>query len=233
MLFFIVSLASLFVGNSLQEVRIFRRCRLDTSLSLKVRSIDSTPNPLSFKLGLDEFILSSTNKIGQTFQVPTPECPEAIKQVLGLEGIESVYVMPDWIAINKLPAQIHSWNVLLPLCVAALGGAVKDSEAQVALNRLETSTMKPLSTVHDETSSSTDNQICATIRMQASNGIPIQIEASDGLMVKRRPLSPRFASAMETLITTMENRGGDNKMMFLKGRSWIPKVSRTYIVPHM
>ena len=157
------------------------------------------------------------------------------KQILTLSGIESVYVMPDWIAVNKLPANIHSWDVLLPLCVVALGGPVKGSDAQDALNRLENSRMKPpaamsqsQSTLQGDISSSTDNQICATIRMQASNGIPIQVEASNGLVVKRQPLSPRFATAMETLITTMEGRGGDNKMMFLKGRSWIPKVTQTY-----
>ena len=230
-LFLFVFVASLFVGNSLplpQRSKFSRR--LITSISLKVRSIESTPNPLSFKLGLDEFILSSTNKIGQTFQAATPDCPEPIKQILALSGIESVYVMPDWVAVNKLPSNIHSWDVLLPQCVLALGGTVKDSDAQDSLIRLENSRLKPLtpSTFQSEISSSTDNQICATIRMQASNGIPIQVEASNGLMVKRQPLSPRFASAIETLITTMEGRGGDDKMMFLKGRSWFPKVTRIH-----
>lgn len=186
--------------------------QIKTDLSA-VKSIVSTPNPLSFKLELDHVILSGC---GQTFQFANEEgCPEVVCNILGFNGVESVYTMPDWVCINKLPGESHSWNDLLPLCVAALGGPSIGSEALDALDRLNMNNEKRLST--ESALVISDNQISATIRLQASNGIPIQIEASDGLTTKRQALSQRFSTIMEEFISQKST----GKMQFFEGRTWV------------
>ena len=180
-----------------------------------VKSIESTPNPLAFKLGLDQQIVLGP---GQTFgKVHIEDCPEEIKFVLANSGIESVYAMSDWVCVNKLRSDSHSWNELLPFCVEAFGGAVEGSDAFESLKLLETSQQPLLYTA------ASDEQISATIRIQSSNGIPIQVEASNGLKTKRQALSQRFANTMEAFITkddgTDNSRNGKDK--FFAGRSWL------------
>lgn len=177
--------------------------------SLKaVESIESTPNPSSFKISLDRPILSG---LGQTFvKVDQIGCPEAINTILKISGIESVYAMPDWICITKLSKNSYNWGDILPECVAALGGASATSNILNFLNRFS---------LQPDYASQESDQLCIQIRLQLSNGIPIQLEASDGILTKRQALSPRFASAMNTFITADESKGG-GKMKFFEGRCW-------------
>ena len=203
-----------------------------------VKSIDSTPNPLSFKLSLDQLILSGP---AQTFLSKFQEgCPESVQNILALEGMDSVYVMPDWVCVNKLPASKYSWDELLPLCVTALGGVVDRSEAYDVLNKLLLSKEKTLLMSDQKINSSDSNSdsdsdefLSIAIRMQLSCGIPIQIEASNGITIKRQALSTRFATAMDTFINKGTEDGGDksvnkdkmknDKMKFFEGRKWVPR----------
>ena len=192
------------------EVRRSLLPKRRTSLEA-VQSIESTPNPSSFKISLDEPILSGS---GQTFlEVDRNGCPEAINAILRINGIESVYAMPDWICVTKLSKNSYNWGDILPECVIALGGASATSDIVNFLNRISI----PPSIVCQET-----DQLCIQIRLQLSNGIPIQLEASDGILTKRQSLSPRFASAMNTFITIDESKRG-GKVKFFEGRSWTPR----------
>jgi hypothetical protein len=131
LLYFIPYIDGFFL-DSLSNYRS-KLSREDTCLSA-VRKIESTPNPLSFKLDLDQVILSGP---GQTFYSPSQEgCPESVKAILLLKGIENVYAMPDWVCVNKLPSNSYPWDEVLPLCVSTLGGVLANSEASEALNRL-------------------------------------------------------------------------------------------------
>jgi Scaffold protein Nfu/NifU N terminal/HEAT repeats len=216
--FICILLASLVYYSSVSSIRSkshveFRRsCLPHRRSSLQaVQSIESTPNPSSFKISLDEPILSGS---GQTFlEADQIGCPEAINTILRINGIESVYAMPDWICVTKLPKNSYNWGNILPECVTALGGAAATSDIVNFLNRFSI----PPSIVSQDT-----DQLCIQIRLQLSNGIPIQLEASDGILTKRQSLSPRFASAMNTFITIDESKGG-GKMKFFEGRSWTPR----------
>ena len=217
-LFFATSVlvAEVLSYSSLRNPPIFLS---DASTKLfAVKTIESTPNPSSFKLCLDQSILSGP---GQTFfNAYQAECPEAVKSILATPGMESVYAMTDWVCVNKLPSSAYSWDDLLPLCVGALGGAVAGSDAAISLNRLNTLMLQPID------ASAVTDQVCITIKMQSSSGIPIQIEASDGLTTKRQALSHRFASAMEAFILKDDGKDKNhtgNKMKFFEGRSWIPR----------
>lgn len=180
-----------------------------------VKSIESTPNPSAFKLNLDYQILPGA---GQTFtKSHEKECPHSVSKILANHGIESVYAMSDWVCVNKFPSDSHSWDELLPLCVEALGGAVESSDASACLNLLEAPKQ------HLNNSSIADEQLSVTIRMQSSNGIPIQVEATSGLTTKRQALSPRFVSAMNAFITKDDENetSKGSRMKFFEGRSWI------------
>jgi hypothetical protein len=178
-----------------------------------VRSIESTPNPSSFKVNLDTTLISGA---GRTYvNEDDGDCPEAIRDILRIDGIESVYAMPEWVCLNKLSSSTYKWDSILPKCVAALGGATVEGDAVASLSSLMRSeqllTDGPL----------TDNeQLCVIIRLQSSNGIPIQVEASEGLSTKRQTLSARFATTMNDFIIKEEEKGG-SKMKFFEGRSWI------------
>jgi hypothetical protein len=183
-----------------------------TALSA-VSKIVSTPNPLSFKIELNQVVYSGK---GETFQFANQEgCPEVVRNILGLDGVESLYMMPDWVCINKLPGDSYSWNDILPRCVLLLGGTIEGSEALDALDGLNRSNEKAL--LAESASCVSDNQISVTIKLQLSNLIPIQIEASDGLTMKRQALSQRFSAIMEEFIG--KQSGG--KMQFFEGRSWV------------
>lgn len=192
--------------NNVKVQRSFLPCKRSSLQA--VQSIDSTPNPSSFKISLDKPILSG---LGQTFvKIDQIGCPEAINTILKIDGIESVYAMPDWICITKSPKQSYNWGDILPSCVVALGGASATSNILNFLNRFST----PPDFVSLE-----NDQLCIQIRLQLSNGIPIQLEASDGILTKRQALSPRFASAMNTFITENDSVGG-GKNKFFEGRCW-------------
>jgi HEAT repeat protein len=185
-----------------------------TALSA-VSKIVSTPNPLSFKIMINQVIYSGK---GETFQFANQEgCPEVVRSILGLDGVESLYTMPDWVCVNKLPGDSYSWNDILPRCVLLLGGAIEGSEALYALDRFNMSNEKTL--LLESASCVSDNQISVAIKLQISNLIPIQIEASDGLTMKRQALSQRFSAIMEEFI----NKQTGGKMAFFEGRSWVPQ----------
>jgi Scaffold protein Nfu/NifU N terminal/HEAT repeats len=196
-------------SRSKSHLEVRRSCLPHRRSSLQaVQSIESTPNPSSFKISLDEPILSGS---GQTFlEADQIGCPEAINTILRINGIESVYAMPDWICVTKLSKNSYNWGNILPECVTALGGASATSDIVNFLNRF---------TIPPDIVPKESDQLCIQIRLQLSNGIPIQLEASDGILTKRQSLSPRFASAMNTFITIDESKGG-GKMKFFEGRSW-------------
>ena len=180
---------------------------------LAVRSIESTPNPSSFKLNLDKPIISGA---GKTYvNEDDRDCPEAIRVILRIDGIESVYAMPDWVCLNKVSSGTYKWESILPNCVAALGGATVEGGAVGSLSSLIRSEQQLADGALTE-----NEQLCVTIRLQSSNGIPIQVEASEGLSTKRQALSARFATTMNDFILKEEKKGG-SKMKFFEGRSWI------------
>lgn len=200
-----------FDGSQLTKVKKFI-FRGNTFLSA-VRSIESTPNPSSFKLNLDRPLIAGA---GKTYvNEDDGDCPEAIRAILRIDGIESVYAMPDWVCLNKISSGMYKWDSILPKCVDALGGATVDGDAVGSLISLVRSEQQLTTGALIE-----NEQLCVKIRLQSSNGIPIQVEASEGLLTKRQTLSARFATTMDDFIIKEEEKGG-SKMKFFEGRSWI------------
>eukprot|EP00752_Nemacystus_decipiens_P003391 g3138.t1 len=179
-----------------------------TRTAMKVTGIESTPNPSSFKFTLDECL---SNQTGSTFSAGTEGAPELLRPVLDLTGVESVYALSDWLCINKKPSA--KWDAIVPAAVEALGGAADSLDPLTLL----------MASGGDGGSSWRRSEMDGiAIRLQVSNGIPIQVEACPpGGTPLRRKLSSRFVDAM----TEFVGSSGD-EMAFFKGRQWIPRGVR-------
>ncbi|CAN0282011.1 unnamed protein product [Pylaiella littoralis] len=182
---------------------------------MRVSGIESTPNPSSFKFDLEKSIAPETSGSvvrGITYTSSTAAAaPEQIRRVLELEGVESVYSLADWLCVNKKPPA--KWDAIVPAAVEALGGAAESLDPLTLL----------MASGGDGGSSWQRSEMDGiAIRLQVSNGIPIQVEACPpGGTPLRRKLSSRFVDAM----TEFVGSSGD-EMAFFKGRQWIPRGVR-------
>ena len=173
---------------------------------MRVNAIESTPSPTSFIFKTDEILDERlTDLQGTTYRAAAQTAPSAVNLILAIDGVTEVYAMRSFVTVSKKPAA--PWDAVLPLVVAALGGAVDGLQ-------LETTTATP---------SKDGAGGGVLIRLQVSQRLPIQVEAAGvaGLSPPQRAkLSPRFAGAMSLLIAQ-----GDADVFF-KGRSWLERGLR-------
>ncbi|CAM9967235.1 unnamed protein product [Discosporangium mesarthrocarpum] len=176
--------------------------------SMRVVGIESTPNPLSFKFSLDNPVEGSS---GATYDKRNIlQAPKPIREILGLPGVASVYALSDWVCVNKIPTA--RWDDIVAAAVDALGGATAGLDALSLLAPAGGGSAGSSEGVRSEMDG-------ISIRLQISNGVPIQVEAcAPGGSPVRRKLSSRFTDAMAYLIS----RSGD-EMSFFKGRKWVPR----------
>ena len=176
------------------------------AIHARVNAIESTPSPTSFIFKTDEILDERlTDLQGTTYRAAAQTAPSAVNLILAIDGVTEVYAMRSFVTVSKKPAA--PWDAVLPLVVAALGGAVDGLQ-------LETTTATP---------SKDGAGGGVLIRLQVSQRLPIQVEAAGvaGLSPPQRAkLSPRFAGAMSLLIAQ-----GDADIFF-KGRSWLERGLR-------
>ena len=135
-----------------------------------VDSVESTPNPSSFLLRLDAAPegLAATGLRGQTFYGGDLLCPPAMAAALATEGVESIFACGNMLTVNKVVAA--QWEAVLPSVVEALGGA---SEALAA------SGLQPATNGGAAGGGASSGGVA--IRLQVSQKLPIQVEASGWL----------------------------------------------------
>ncbi|CAM9723487.1 unnamed protein product [Scytosiphon promiscuus] len=183
---------------------------------MRVCGIESTPNPSSFKFDLDQSLGHRSGAAGATkgFTYSSvgaagdQQAPEPILRVLELQGVESVYALGDWLCVNKKPSA--KWDAIVPAAVEALGGPAESLDPLTLL----------MASGGDGGSAWQRSEMDGiAIRLQVSNGIPIQVEACPpGGTLLRRKLSSRFVDAMTEFVS-----GSGDEMAFFKGRQWIPR----------
>jgi hypothetical protein len=174
--------------------------------SMKVESVESTPNPSAFLLRLDVLLegVSSNTLRGETFRKGL--CPPSMAAALDIDGVASIFAVGQLLTISKSSGA--SWEAVLPPVVEALGGA---GDALAASGSLLPSA--------GATSVASGG---VAIRLQMSQKLPIQVEASGwsgAYPPLRAKLPARFGSAMALLI----EQSGDS---FFKGRAWLPRGLR-------
>ena len=184
--------------------------RAASALRMRVSSIESTPNPQSFLLRLDEPLcgLEGVSGLrGRTFEASTTLCPPPIAGMLVVDGVESVFAMERAVTVMKTPSA--AWESILPLVIKALGGA----DPALATTSLIPST----SSFRDKGATAVGG---ITVRMQGSLGVPIQVEAmGSGGFSQRAKLPPRFGEAMALLVAMSGHE-------FFKGRAWLDRGVR-------
>ena len=179
----------------------------------KVSGIESTPNPSSFLVQLSEPLEGLKDMAGslkgRTFSSSSPQSSAEVASILEIDGIESVYAMATALTINKRASA--KWEQILPLVLNELGADAAEISQQLLQGLLAPAT------TGSQTETISSGQV--RMRMQISNKIPIQIEATGFLgTAQRMKLPPKFQENMELML-----KGG---IEFFAGRTWVDRGVR-------
>lgn len=159
--------------------------------SLLLRSIETTPNPNSMKLNLSGPAAAKTATYTRANQAG---CTPLVARLLGIAGVESVFVCADFVTLNRDPRA--DWELIVASARNVLTG---DMDALASAPAPRDAGPAP-------------GQV--RVSVQTFRQIPIQVKASDGTAEKRIALDPRFGKAAREL---QARSGGD----YLKERSWV------------
>ena len=139
---------------------------------MRLTSVETTPNPNSMKLNLDESLGAPVTYT----HAQRGNCPEPVERLLEIEGIKSVFVCHDFITLNRDPTA--EWRPILAAAANAFAsspdGAALDKERAVA-----------------------EKEGQAAVLVQTFKGIPIQVKVVDTRGEKRIALVPRFSEAAQ------------------------------------
>ena len=163
---------------------------------MKLLSIETTPNPNSMKLNLDERL---ANGVAITYtQENIGDCPAYIEKILAIPGVTSVFRVADFMAIQRKPAA--GWEDIL-------------SQARVVLEYAGLNNTKP------EPAGTSDKEWCEVmVSVQYFRDLPMLVKVSSGNETARLPLPERFGQAIERAMGASEN--------MLMERKWIDEGLR-------
>ncbi|HZE63985.1 MAG TPA: virulence factor [Pyrinomonadaceae bacterium] len=163
---------------------------------MKLLSIETTPNPNSMKLNLDETLakgvaITYTNEnIG--------DCPAYIERILAIPGLSSVFRAADFMAIQRKPSA--GWEDIL-------------SQARVVLE------YESLNNTDPEPAGTSDKEWREVmVSVQYFRDLPMLVKVSSGNETTRLPLPERFGQAIERAMGASEN--------MLMERKWIDEGLR-------
>ncbi|MBX9772297.1 MAG: virulence factor, partial [Candidatus Obscuribacterales bacterium] len=140
---------------------------------MQLTSIETTPNPNSMKLNLDE---SVGKPVTYTVEQRAAS-PDYVARLLDIEGVKSVFVCHDFITLNRDPRA--DWKFILDKATNILSG---EQQSDIPLNEQRKSAEKL-------------GQI--SVLVQTFRGIPIQVKTCDGHEEKRIAMSSRFSEAAQ------------------------------------
>ncbi|HEY3040799.1 MAG TPA: conserved virulence factor C family protein [Pyrinomonadaceae bacterium] len=150
---------------------------------MKLRSIETTPNPNSMKLNLDERLAKGV-AITYTHE-NRGDCPAYIQKILAIPGVSSVFRVEDFMAIQRKPTA--GWEDIL-------------SQARAVLEYASVNKAKP------EPAETSDNKWReVTVAVQYFRDLPMLVKVSSGSETTRLPLPERFGKAIERAMSASEN----------------------------
>jgi Virulence factor/Scaffold protein Nfu/NifU N terminal/HEAT repeats len=150
---------------------------------VKLLSIETTPNPNSMKLNLDERLAKGV-AITYTHE-NSGDGPAYIEKILAIPGVSSVFRVEDFMTIQRKPAA--GWEDIL-------------SQARVVLEcvRLDNAKSAPA-----ETSDKKWREVMVSV--QYFRDLPMLVKVSSGSEMTRLPLPERFGQALERAMGASEN----------------------------
>jgi len=150
---------------------------------VKLVSIETTPNPNSMKLNLDERLAKG---VAITYtQKNTGDYPTYIEKILAIPGVSSVFRVEDFMAIQRKPTV--GWEDILSQARAVLEHA-----------SLNNPTPEP-----EETSDKKWREVMVSV--QYFRDLPMLVKVSSGSETTRLPLPERFGKAIEQAMGASES----------------------------
>jgi hypothetical protein len=150
---------------------------------VKLLSIETTPNPNSMKLNLDERLAKGV-AITYTHE-NRGDCPAYIDKILAIPGVSSVFRVEDFMAIQRKPTA--GWEDIL-------------SQARAVLEYVGLNNAKP------EPAGTSDKEWReVTVSVQYFRDLPMLVKVSSGSETTRLPLPERFGKAIERATGASEN----------------------------
>jgi len=163
---------------------------------VKLLSIETTPNPNSMKLNLDDRLAKGV-AITYTHE-NRGDCPAYIEKILAIPGVSSVFRVEDFMAIQRKPTA--GWEDIL-------------SQARAALEYSSLNNAKP------EPAGTSDKEWREVkVSVQYFRDLPMLVKVSSGNETTRLPLPERFGQAIERAMSASEN--------MLMERKWIDEGLR-------
>ena len=150
---------------------------------MKLLSIETTPNPNSMKLNLDETLAKGV-AITYTHE-NRGDCPAYIEKILAIPGVSSVFRVADFMAIQRKPTA--GWEDIL-------------SQARVVLEYASLTNTKP---EPEETSDKEWREVMVSV--QYFRDLPMLVKVSSGNETNRLPLPERFGHAIERAMGASKN----------------------------
>ena len=150
---------------------------------MKLLSIETTPNPNSMKLNLDERLPKGV-AITYTHE-NRADCPAYVEKILAIPGVSSVFCVEDFLAIQRKPTA--GWEDIL-------------SQARAVFEYASLNNAKP---EPEETSANTWREV--TVAVQYFRDLPMLVKVSSGSETTRLPLPERFGKAIERAMRASEN----------------------------
>ncbi len=173
---------------------------------MKLRSIETTPSPNCMKLNLDSqasaqpLTLSLTTNDGK----PTTGTPKVFQNLLDIEGVQSVFVMGDFVTLTRRGSA--DWQPILTAASTLLGVAEgADSSVNDGLQSKAT----------ESTSASTQKFAQVEVAIQKFRGIPVQVRATNDAQQARVALPDRFNQALQRAIAATDAN-------YVAERIWAP-----------
>src|SRR5258705_710888 len=150
---------------------------------VKLVSIETTPNPNSMKLNLDERLAKG---VATTYTHENRgDFPAYIEKSLAIPGISSVFRVEDFMAIQRKPTA--GWEDIL-------------SQARAVFEYTSLNNAKPQP---EETSDNKWREV--TVAVQYCRQLPMLVKVSSGNESTRLPLPERFGKAIELATGASEN----------------------------
>ncbi|MBA3257642.1 MAG: virulence factor [Pyrinomonadaceae bacterium] len=150
---------------------------------MKLLSIETTPNPNSMKLNLDERLAKG---VAITYTNENRgDCPAYIERILAIPGVSSVFRVADWMAIQRKPTA--GWEDIL-------------SQARAVF---EYATLNNTKAQPEETSDKKWREVMVSV--QYFRDLPMLVKVSSGNETTRLPLPERFGQAIEQAMGASEH----------------------------
>lgn len=162
---------------------------------MRLKTVETTPNPNSMKLNLDE-------KLGSTVTYTTENMsvgPEFVRELLAIAGVKSIFVCDDFITLNRDPRS--DWRSILEKAAALFQSPdqIEIGGSPLNENMAQREAFEREGSVH--------------VLVQTFKGIPIQVKVVDPEGETRVSLGERFN---ETAQSIQDETGSD----YLKERYW-------------